>query len=445
MKEIRSHPSILSYFLTEGRHYCLRLQNSVSASHSPFKLLDSNDPLAHTFRGAFVTDYGSTIKEVDLLIQRDTTEWPHEYENSLTNSMVDQYWQQATTIRQTKGPEHSMLLASQLDKQLHLQAFASLFYCRKREIFFEPPCPECGKTLQLCKDDDLLLGARLPSYSKTLRRYLHCPSCLQNDNHQIYYTLEKEVNDPPTVHDCNQLIDEFSKINFDTGTKTSLPCLTCQNHELCFGSKRSAYNTIFVLSFYPFYMLIKECSSLEGFHMLSILRDQKLSSSPENNPVDSQNSDRDTDATFEKSNDEAILGIMQQMLAKHSQNNSLSSQDSPPSLLDETYIQTDDMFTESHTLQSPETTVSIKNSSNFHQAQDDLSMETVIIENSAEYVPDNRDTLQTKTVLLTDTPTMQSPAPKQPKTIHNQSENTVGRDTDDDLPETIILRPREKQ
>lgn len=444
MRETCCHPSVLSYLLTERSNYCLRLQKSASNSRSPFKLLDNNDPLAHTFRGAFVTDYGSTIKDVDFLVQRDTIAWPREQENSLTNSMVDQYWQQATTIRQTRGPEYSMLLASQINKEQQLLAFAPLFYCRKREIFFEPPCPKCGKTLQLCKNDELLLDANLASYTKSLRRYLHCPSCRQTESHQIFYTLEKEINDPPGVHDCRQLLDEFSKINSDTGVETSLPCLTCQNHELCFGNQQSAHDTIFVFSFYPFFMLIKECSSLEGFHMLSLLWDHTLSTAPVNTPINALNTTSDDTASVEISNDEAILGIMQEMLAKYPQANSQPPKKYPPTHLDETLIQTDDISSEGQVFQNQELPDSTKINSDYQQTADDLSMETVIIGSTAEYNLENRDTLQTETVLLSGTPTIRSLAPDQPKTDHHPTDDNNGAATDDDLAETIILNPGKK-
>ena len=450
VKEINIHPSLLSYLLPERRNFCLRLQpnitqkSSIVSSPPPFTLLNDGDPLAHTFRGAFVTDYGSIIKEVNLLIQRDTIEWPTDRETVLTNPIVDRYWQQAMTTRHIRAPEHSMLLATQVGGQQQLLAFASLFYCREKTVFFELPCPGCGQTLQLCKDDGLLYTAGLSSYTTSLRRYLFCPSCFQMNNRHIWYTVEREADDPSTVHDCRQLILEFGKLDPAMGPSTALPCLTCRRHNLCYGNQQAVFDAIFSLSFYPFYMLITECDSMDGFHLLTLIRQNLLLSSRVDEPCsDSLSMDIDQGTERKKNHDKAIHTIMQEVAEKWQQEtpqNHLKDHHQP---LHEILTPKEGISEEKQTLSvediSLATTLPIGNSS----TTEDLSQKTVLIGGSAEHLPGDKETLQTDTVLLSGNPTVNEHAHARPQTNDQPPENkTIIKD--DDLTETVILRPGKK-
>lgn len=450
MKEINIHPSLLSYLLPDRKNFCLRLQpnqsqnSSIISSSPPFTLLNDGDPLAHTFKGAFVTDYGAIIREVNLLIQRDTIEWPTNQKPVLTNPIIDRYWQQAMMTRLVRAPEHSMLLATQVGGQQQLLSFASLFYCRQKSAFFELPCPGCGQILQLCKDDGLLHAAGLSSYTTSLRRYLFCPSCFQMNNRHIWYTLERENGDPSTVHDCRQLILDFGKFHSDIRPSTALPCLTCQQHNLCFGNQQTVYDAIFIISFYPFYMLITECDSLDGFHLLTLVRENQLLSSRVEEPCsDSLPMDIGQDTKRKKDHDRAIHTIMQKLAEKQQQETPQHSlKDHSP--LHETFTNQENIPEKTNTIPAGDesfvTTLPIGNNSS---TIEDLSQETVIIGSPSKHLPENKKTLQTDTVLLSGNPAANEQPHSRPHTNDQLPENKKIL-KDNDLTETVILRPGKK-
>jgi len=422
MKETRVHPSLLSYLLPEQQKFYLRLRSATpntspdNFSSAPFTILNDRDPLARTFRGAFVTDFGSTIKEVNLLIQRDTIQWPTDQDTFLSNSIIDQYWQQVMSMRRARAPEHSILLATQVDRQQQLLAFASLFYCRKKGVFFELPCPECGKTLQLCKDDVLLQLAGLAPYSTSLHRYLFCPSCIQSNGQSLWYTREKHANEPSTVHDCRQLFIDYGKLDSQPVQESPFPCLNCQDHELCYGSQQTVHDTVFGLAFYPFYMLITECDSLDGFHLLPLLQHKQLPSFQE--PSASVPSPTGTiqEHREEQNHDEAILTIMQKLAQKHRQK-------APVSFHKETISSPISSVIDSDTV-------------------DDFSQETVIMGGTEKHLSTDEDTMQTVKIPPPANATFNATyTPQQPD---GQLLEKSPIAEDDELAETIILRPGKK-
>ncbi|AGF79248.1 hypothetical protein UWK_02712 [Desulfocapsa sulfexigens DSM 10523] len=423
MKETSVHPSLLSYLLPEQQKFYLRLRPATpntspdNFSSAPFTILNDADPLARTFRGAFVTDFGSTIKEVNLLIQRDTIQWPLEQDSFLNNSIIDQYWQQAMTMRRARTPEHSILLATQVDRQQQLLAFASLFYCRKKEVFFELPCPECGKTLQLCKDDVLLQLAGLAPYSTGLHRYLFCPSCTQSNGQSLWYTREKQANEPSTVHDCRQLFIDYSKFDSQPLQDNPFPCLNCQDHELCYGSQQAVHDTIFGLAFYPFYMLITERDSLDGFHLLPLLQHKQFPSFQE--PSASVPSPTDTiqEKRGEQNHDEAILTIMQKLAQKHKQK-------APVSFHKENI--------------SSNHISSVRDS----DTVDDFSQETVIMGGPENHFSTDEDTVQTVKMPPPDKATFNTTYTPEHPDGQLSEKNPIPEN--DELAETIILRPGKK-
>ncbi len=435
------HPSLLSYLLPEQGNFYLRLQpadsqqSSSNSSALPFTSMNDGDPLAHIFRGAFVTDFGSIIKETNLLIQRDIPVWPTESGTTLTNTVIDNYWQQAMTTRRARNPEHSMLLASQIGEQQQLLAFTSLFYCQKQQTYFEPPCPECGKTLRLCKEDSLLTAAGLPPYSTSLRRYLFCPSCSQNGV-QVFWALEKNTEDPPTVRDCKQLMLAFGSLTPTLGQVNTLPCLGCQQHEHCYGSQQKVYDTLFTLSFYPFFMLLTECDALDGFHFLTLLHENSSSIPPAKPSCQKPSSD---------SSDKAIHTIIQTLANSWQQettDQTLTGHSPPPPR---------EIFTSRENPPAKQPVIPDTNAQfaatlpdEYSNSDDDLSQETIIIKSPAPSLPKNNETLQTDTVLLSPNPVVN----EQLQTIQSPGNSQVPEreiKTDDtDLAETIILRPGEK-
>jgi hypothetical protein len=57
----------------------------------------------------------------------------------------------------------------------------ALLYDKPSQAFFVPPCPTCGKPLELLTDELFLRERRLPSHLETLHRLVGCPSCATTD------------------------------------------------------------------------------------------------------------------------------------------------------------------------------------------------------------------------------------------------------------------------
>ncbi len=420
MRKICEQPSILPYLSSVNGSFslCLQLlksnQTASVTSSDPFVSVADEDPLAKIFQAAFITDSGSIIKKINLLIQRDALNGLSEQSTGLNNSIIDQYWQQAVNIRVARSPERSMLLAAQLEGQQFL-AFSPLFYCRRKQHFFEPCCSGCGKVLQLCKDDNLLQTAGLAPYSSSLRRYLHCPSC----DVGVWYSLERKADDPPTVRDCRQLILTFSQMDQTQTERGEFPCTGCLQQEKCFGERQGVYDAISVISFYPFYMLISEYDSLDGFQMFNVFRTSHYPAAQTEVSL-STKSTADSSGSEEQNQDQAISAIMQKLAGKYK--NKIPIIKDPPASINASPV-------------SPQATE--------NETINDLSLETVIIGTPDEYQPMVNDTLQTDTVLLSGNPTITGtidiPRSKNEPLPDKQDTADV-----DDLAETVIIPPGTK-
>lgn len=334
-----SYPSMLSYLQAGPGKIILRLSPS-SSRISPFSFLDNEqDPLARLVQGAFVTDSGATIKEVNLLIQRDRIICSEEALPGLTNVEVEHYWRQGMKMRQDKAPEHTLHLGMQIDEQGALLPFSSLFYCRKRAVFFEPPCPVCGQGLLLCQDDALLRSEGLVPYTTGLRRYLFCPSCFEKKGPQVWYALKKELDDSETVHDAQALVQRFGRL--DPGVAASrdidiLPCLRCQQRASCYGPQQEVHDHIFILAFYPFYMMLMERDNLDGFHFLRLSKNVRRS---DQQGTGLPRTAQDDQAVGEEFSDRTVHTLLKNIARKWRQQGQQNSPAEQASSLAETVIQ----------------------------------------------------------------------------------------------------------
>ncbi len=444
MKEKSIYPSLLPYLRLERGKVCLRFLetdiDTFAENSPPFLQVNGSDPLAQIYRAAFVTDYGSVIKEVELLVQREVVKWPAGQKIAMTNARVDQCWQLAMATRRARAPDQGNLLAMQVGDQGQLLPFAPLFYCHTRKVFFEPPCPNCGHALQLCKDDALLKASGLHSYGTGMRRYLHCSSCQPANENQVWYTLERTSKDPLEVRDSKQLIQDFGKIAQYAGQDT-FPCQTCEQHDLCHGAQMNAYRVISFLSFYPFYLLITERLSQEGFHLLAMLQETlPIQTGKEGPTIDSAPKDQTNEKEKRPDHDTAIYSILHnlaqewqregtQQPEKHQVPSFHKTSTSQQPFADPATPPADD--------KSLESTLPIENKTR----QNDWSKETVIITNP-ETAPQKDTPNQTDTIVITGN----SDSLKLPDRSQMSERPIADTPTthDDDLTETVILKPGNK-
>lgn len=454
VKETNTSPSLLPYLLPGRGKICLRLQttgleNSSSVfPYTNFVQINDLDPLARIFKGSFVTDYGSILKEVNLLIQRDSLQPQMSEEIGLNNATIDHYWQAAMRLRMERTPDHSNLLAVQVGDQGQLLPFAPLLYCCSQKLFFEPPCPSCGRLLELCKDDDLLIASGLKAYSSSCHRYLWCPSCSQGDNKKQWYTLQRALDDPSSVSDGQTLLFNIGELKQkskkDIVTGTQLPCLTCQQNDLCFGAERKVYLFLSVFSFYPFFMLINNRDSIDGFHFLSLMEKHMPLAAAEKIPTPSIKAS-ETHVERKTDNDPAILSILQNLGRKWQQEalqpqpfDRKKGKDIPP---EETATTKTLPIKDKPPVQSGalDETLPIGNT---NSELTDLSQETVII-SSSEDISLEKDFIESQeTVVIPESSGFAKGSA--PPDINEYVGEDVSKVLEDDLAETVILKPGEK-
>lgn len=271
-------PSLLRYL--EPENQCAHLSMTLFSSDPgplenvpfPFVLLLDRDPFSSILDAQFVTDSGSPLKEVMVLIQKDNYRLPRDYPPRISNSTVEEEWRKAFARLTGGGDLHPLItLSEQIGDDGTLLPFAPLFFCKTKRRFFHPPCPSCGTPLSLCRDDAVLEAAGLPRYSSSIHRYLVCSSCLADGHGGTFYTREMANYDPPSVRDRSRLIWDFSRLLSNPAGSSEFPCTVCQESSSCYDAEFKALSRIAPLSFYPFYLLVFESAPLKASDFLALV------------------------------------------------------------------------------------------------------------------------------------------------------------------------------
>jgi len=236
-----------------------------------FNILYDSDPLTRVVDAQFVTDSGCALKRVFLLLQKDRYHLEDDGIWPLTNTDIDDAWQRAFAIHADGAQNGSrILLAAQIGDNCHYNTFSPLFYCKNKHKFFHPPCPLCGQTLSLCRDDVLLRLSGLRPYSGSTKRYLHCASC-SSQPENVFYVRDSANDDPENLHNLHALIESFGLLREGNELPGGFPCFNCPDHDTCHGKNRAAQSRIAPFSFYPFYALIFDSLSLPALDFLPLL------------------------------------------------------------------------------------------------------------------------------------------------------------------------------
>lgn len=269
-------PSLIPYFEKSGTRVHLTLplvkENSEHPPYFPFSVIADSGPYTRLVEARFVTDGGSEVKKVFLVLQKDEYLWTKNELWPVNNNDISQCWQKAFS-NHLKGRDF-IVLADQVGKDNELLAFHPLFYCKQKQVFFHPPCPRCGTPLEQCLDDSRLAVSGLQAYSASIKRYLFCPSCADSPEKSDkadkpdFYIYSLENSDPEFLKDRFALIKEFSQLKQSQG---SFPCQECPEHQECFKTGDMAVSRIIPFSFYPFYMMIFEAKSLNALDFLFLI------------------------------------------------------------------------------------------------------------------------------------------------------------------------------
>jgi hypothetical protein len=237
----------------------------------PFFVLSDADPFSLLIDARFVTDAGSELKKVFLLVQRDTYAVGNAGLRPVTNRDIEHAWQKAYDVYlRSKFAPPPVVISGQIAESGTAVPIQPVFYCKQTATYFHPPCPHCGRALRQCEDDELLQKSGLQPYTSSLKRYLFCASCSASGPGD-FYVKERVGTDPPTVSDQGALIHAFGRYSEKGDPDTRFPCPGCPHHAECYEPGNLATARIAVLSFYPFYMLAFEAMSLCAPDFLALL------------------------------------------------------------------------------------------------------------------------------------------------------------------------------
>ncbi|SPD75701.1 conserved hypothetical protein [uncultured Desulfobacterium sp.] len=247
-------------------------QSALEKAQSPFLIINDSGPVARIVEARFMTNAGSTVKNVFLIVQKDSYLLSEKTSLPINNLDIDLRWQQAFSryVGNVRDDRVS-ILPEQIGQEGGLTPFMPLFLCKDVDAFFHPPCPHCGAYLEQCYDDEMLAGIGLAPYSASLKRYLFCPSCHASIGRSDFYTASKDDADPQFLKDRGDLIRSLKSICEDKNATGIFPCPGCSVRQECYGDENLLLSRIEPFSFYPFYMIIFNEMSPNAFDFLAFI------------------------------------------------------------------------------------------------------------------------------------------------------------------------------
>jgi hypothetical protein len=253
-----------------------RKSASLETASIPFLRVCDSDPTACTTAANIITDAGSVVRKIFLYQQKDQYRLLDDNVWPVNNSDIDKLWQEAMAFYTHRSTNEfidnaPLLLRDQIHSNGKFVRFQSLFYCKFRNAYFHPPCPQCSHYLQLCQDNQLLAEFDLLAYSSSLKRYLYCPECRRDKAQTEFYSLKQDPFDPPNLKDQHQLISDFGKLILNGSEADAFPCAACQEKTRCYGPENLVSKRIVPYAFYPFYLLIFEAATLHAIDFLMLL------------------------------------------------------------------------------------------------------------------------------------------------------------------------------
>jgi hypothetical protein len=276
LEKAENRPTLLSYLRPADGRFALKVslkEGSLVAAeggHFPFLVISDQDPLFRLIEAKIITDGGSEVRKVFLMLQKDEYVLSRDDLWPITNRDVDEAWRKAFSFHSREGQDPpALILGEQVNRSGRLIPFQPLFYCKAAEVFFHPPCPRCGSPLEICYEDALLSRSGLQPYSTSLRRHLFCYSCTGKGGPDFYvYSIQS--SDPVPVKDRMQLIREFGPLAAGDRGTGRFPCVECPHRPDCYGPDQKALLRIVPFSFYPFYLLVLEGMTLHAVDFLAL-------------------------------------------------------------------------------------------------------------------------------------------------------------------------------
>lgn len=269
--ESSQQASLLPFLQPSGCAPRLALTEGVTDASYPFAVVDNSAPFSRVIRGSFLTDGGSRLKDVFLVLQRDRYHLENTAFSKITNIEIEASWVRVKT-RASAGlcGDGLIELASHLSVGEKSKMFAPLLFCREKQLFLPLLCPSCSRELELCSDDELLQHKGLHPYSTSVRRYLYCPSC-SNSAQSEFFVREREDSDPLFLSDGMDLLRRLLRHKDGGVGNNAFPCASCSEQDTCYGDANSVRSRLLPLSFYPFHMMIVAAPALNALDFTSLV------------------------------------------------------------------------------------------------------------------------------------------------------------------------------
>jgi hypothetical protein len=220
----------------------------------PFVSLGERGRFSRSLAARIVGPNGSGVREVALKMQSD--EYPVGSLPNWSNVDVDAQWdEQYAAVRaaaeRAVAPEVVDVLP--LPSNGGPPQLPPILFCKLRRAFFAAPCPVCGETLHVCRDNALLEANRLPRYDGSLERFLYCARCSASADHRFYTLIlgDPALRERAPVGEQTELFRALDKLARAGGP---LPCYGCSNVPTCYpaGADGDALRYLTPLSFYDF-------------------------------------------------------------------------------------------------------------------------------------------------------------------------------------------------
>ena len=264
--------SLLPFLQPSGPSPRLILTEGTPDASYPFAMLDDSDPFTRVIAGSFLTDAGSRLKNVFLILQRDMYPLQDTTFSTVTNLEIEAGWLKIPSQAITSNTDYEIisLTADPYDNE-KMRIFSPLLFCREQKLFIPLLCPSCARELELCHDDELLAQKGLHHYSTSLRRYLYCPSCSSSGQSEFFFVREREYADPLFLSDCMDLVYRMKLLAEKGIDPSKFPCISCVERETCFGSSNSVRRRLSPFSFFPFHMLMVKAPTLNALDFNALL------------------------------------------------------------------------------------------------------------------------------------------------------------------------------
>ena len=164
------------------------------ASAEAFFGLSEEDEHTRAFLGAVKGDAGSVVDFCAVKLVKNAYPASVALEaTAQTNATIEARFQsEAESARALSGAARFAPRLIQPDTGAEGEPLRvpPLLFCRNGRRLFTPPCPRCAGPLSACRDDAVLLRAKLPLWSSSLERFLYCAKCVEEDPQSPFFSLE---------------------------------------------------------------------------------------------------------------------------------------------------------------------------------------------------------------------------------------------------------------